>query len=634
MSKCVFFYIILLIFSVPKVNAQNFSADLIPDSLKENAHCVIRDYTLEVELKSTNSGLERIRKVFTILDKDGENSAYLAIPYDKNSSVNITQIILFDSSGKKIKNVKQSEIEDFPGYSASELFSENRIKFYKPNQAEFPYSIEYNYEINSSNILSFASWRPYTNYNISTQHASLKLIHPLTVIINKKEVKVNIKSSEVNKNQRVETWELNNVKAIEEEPFDISITERIPCVYLMPAILIYNKYEGSANNWKEFGKWIYGLYQGRDQLSDAEKLKVEVLLRDIPDTLDRIRTLYEYMQENTRYVAITLGIGGFQPFDAKTVFETGYGDCKALSNYMYSLLKFKGIKSYPALVASGSYKVPIFNDYPNFQQFNHVILCVPGIKDTIWLECTDQKIPFGFLGDFTDDRDVLLLTENGGQFEHTRRYDALDNLRICNSEINIDSTGTATCSTKTLFKGLQYNNISKLLSSNYEEQKKWLYNNSTLPSLQINKFSIVNIRNTLPLAMINESSVSKNFCSFTGNYMLLSMNLLNAQKPIQKMLKSRYSDIIINRSFIDYDTLVYQIPKNFIFESLPPGKNIDSRFGNYSYSVTQNDNKIIYSRKFLIKQGRYKPSEYKDFYEFILSVSKADNVKMILTKKT
>ena len=114
--------------------------------------------------------------------------------------------------------------------------------------------------------------------------------------------------------------------------------------------------------------------------------------------------------------------------------------------------------------------------------------------------------------------------------------------------------------------------------------------------------------------------------------MILPLNLEDAQVPLQKMLKARKSDIIINRSSIDCDTLVYQIPSNYKIETVPTGKNLNSNFGNYSNSISVKGNEITYIRKLEIRQGRYKPTEYKELYDFILSIAKADNVKVILAK--
>jgi hypothetical protein len=488
--------------------------------------------------------------------------------------------------------------------------------------------------ITSTNNISYGYWRPIYTYNISVEKASLTFTYPAGIKIYRKEVGILAKSTGTDKkNMIVLNWEVSNLKAIEDEPFDVSISERTPGVYLMPSELVYDNSKGEVNNWEEYGKWVYNLFKGRDELPDAEKLKVMSLLKDIPDTLARIKTLYKYMQNNTRYVAVKLGIGGYQPFDAKTVNETGYGECKALSNYMHSLLKVIGVKSYPTLVSSGRYIEPIFAGFPNFSQFDHVILCVP-LKDTIWLECTNQKMPFGFLGDFTDDRDVLLLTEDGGKFAHTKKYTAENNFRTCTSHFVIDSTGKAECTSVTRFSGLQYDEIFGFLQMNYEEQKKWLYRNSKLPSPQITGFSVTSKTEELPLASINESLISKNYGSFTGQYLIIPLNLINVQNTVQRMLKPRYSEILISRSSIDYDTLIYQIPKNYRLESVPEGKSLNTIFGNYSSTVSVKENQITYIRKFLINQGRFKPSEYKDFYDFILAISKADNIKLIMTKKT
>jgi hypothetical protein len=620
MSACI------MLLSFCCINAQYYSVAIIPDSLKIDACGVIREYTRKYDLHSPNSGTIRIKKVITVLSKEGKSSADMIIQYDKNSVVTIKDITIYDSNGKKVKSVKLSDIKDYPAFGSSELYSQNRAKVYYPDYAEYPYTVAYEYEIRINNIISYGLWSPYSNYNISVQRAIYSFTYPSDIKINRKEVNLSSTKAVVENNFICETWEANNLKAIEEEPMDISLAERIPCVYLMPSMLTYEKYKGSADNWKEFGQWMYSLYQGRNELSETEKKNIDLLVKDIPDTLGRIKTIYKYMQDRTRYVAVTLGIGGYQPFDAKTVFETGYGDCKALTNYMYSLLGYSGVKSFPALVAAGSYKVPVFKDFPNFSQFNHVILCVPFRGDTIWLECTSQKIPFGFLGDFTDNRDVLLIEKDGGQFAHTAVYKASDNLRICTSEFIIDSTGKASSNIKTVMNGLQYDDITGLLSLNYDEQKKWLLGNSTLPSLQLKFFSIEETRKPIPSATIKETSESKNFCTFSGNYMILSLNLINVQTPLKKMLKARYSNILINRSF------VYKIPKSYKFETLPAGMNINSAFGSYTTTVSGKGNEIVFIRKLIINEGRYKPSEYKNLFDFVQAVSKADNAKVILNR--
>ena len=168
----------------------------------------------------------------------------------------------------------------------------------------------------------------------------------------------------------------------------------------------------------------------------------------------------------------------------------------------------------------------------------------------------------------------------------------------------------------------------------YEEQKKWLYKNSRLPSPLITGFSVTNNTHGLPAATINESLISKNYGSFTGKYIVISLNLINAQNAVQRILKPRLSEVLIGRSSVDYDTLIYQIPKSYKLESVPEGKSLSTIFGDYSCTVSVKDNQVTYIRKFSIKQGRFKPSEYKNLYEYILAISKADNIKLIMTKKT
>lgn len=630
LTKRLSFLVIFLLIHITFLKSQNYSVSLIPENLLENADLVVRNFTTEIEMKSSSEVLKKVKYAVTIMNRNSQDLAALIVNYDKNSSVKIADIVIFDHNGMKIKDVKQSEIEDYPAFKSFELYSESRIKSYYPQSGDYPFTIEYCYEISSTNFLSLGYWQPLPDFNVSLEHSEIILKYPTSVKINKKEFNVKSKSCMTLGKSTIVTWELDNLKAIEDEPYSTSFIERAPCVYLMPSLIIYDKYSRNVDNWADFGKWVGGLFIERDELPDDLKIKILALLKDKPDTLEKIRTLYNYIQENTRYVAITMGIGGYQPFDAKTVFQTGYGDCKALSNYLFALLKLIGVKSFPALVSAGRNIVPIFKDFPNFSQFNHMILCVPFRNDTIWLECTDHEIPFGFLGDFTDNRDVLLLTENGGEFAHTCSYN--ENIRKSSSYFSIDQTGKALGRITIWYSGLQYDYISGVINLNYDEQKKWFYKNSTLPSLQITSFSIDNKKSQLPSVTINESVVSLNYATSSAQYMVLPLNLINAQSLVQRMLKPRYADVLINRSFYDQDSVIFKTPANYKAESIPTGISLRSVFGEYSYTITMNENEITYIRKFLIKEGRYKPEQYKDLYDFIQAVSKADDVKIILAK--
>ena len=632
MDKLILLSIILSVLSV-SANAQNYSVASVSDSLKENAHAVIREYTKEFELQAVNKGAERVKKVITILDENGDDFGILRVVYDKNSKVSINQVILYDKNGKKVKKISQSDISDIPAYDGASLYSDHRQKYYKPKFGEYPYTLEYVYETDLSDLISYGSFYPIAGYNLSLGHSTFSFIHPADIQFKKKEINLPGNSVTGKREEKVmEKWEFSNIKAFEYEPYGINLSERVPHIHLMPVKLIFDDYTGTAGSWKEYGAWINKLYSGRDELTESEKAKLTKLIGNTQDTISKIKLLYEYMQEHTRYVGIQLGIGGLQPFPAQTVIETGYGDCKALTNYMHAMLRQFGIISYPALVSSGEYIEPIYKDFPNFQQFDHVILCVPSKKDTIWLECTNQSIPFGFQGDFTDDRDVLLITDEGGILAHTRKYSVDDNLRTCKAEFSIDPNGEASCVKKSHFEGLQYYDIMEIFNLSPDEQKKWVNKNSSLPSQQLKELSINNYKKSMPAATIDESLLSKNYCSFTGNYMLLPLNRINVQSPVRKMMKERQSDFMIQRSMADYDTLMYNIPVTYKIESLPAGKVLKSAFGDYSFSVILKGDKIIYSRKFVINQGRYKASEYKNFYEFCLAVSKADNEKVMLAK--
>src|SRR5690606_16477195 len=171
------------------------------------------------------------------------------------------------------------------------------------------------------------------------------------------------------------------------------------------------KRTGKVTNWRDFGRGVQdGLLKGKQDLPAATIEKAKQIASQFDHTRDKPTVLYKYMQDKTRYVRVPIGICRFKPFAASYVDRLAYGDCKALVNYMQALLAAVDIPSLYCVVEAGNQKVSLDEPFANAVDGNHIILCVPFENDTTWLECTSNKSPFGYLGDFTDDRLVLACT--------------------------------------------------------------------------------------------------------------------------------------------------------------------------------------------------------------------------------
>ncbi|WP_296108935.1 transglutaminase family protein [uncultured Alistipes sp.] len=127
--------------------------------------------------------------------------------------------------------------------------------------------------------------------------------------------------------------------AVCSETSSSPLIDLVPVVYAVPHRFEYEKTQGSMENWESYGRWQCSLLEGRDLL--PEELRAEVHRRTdaLGTPREKVRALYDYLGETTRYISIQLGIGGLQPMPAEEVFRTKFGDCKALSNYLKACLR-------------------------------------------------------------------------------------------------------------------------------------------------------------------------------------------------------------------------------------------------------------------------------------------------------
>lgn len=635
MKKTIFIlFLFSILFSESDLLAakKKYMVSEIPEILKVNAKAVVRVDETVFTINSIGRASKKIKYAITILKKNGDGFAVFRKYYTKLSRIANISINIYDKEGSLIKKVKSSDIKDYSANSGYSLYAENRLKYYKPVINSYPYTIEYEYSLIYDGLLNYPVWQPIDAYNLSVMQSSFQVNVPDKIGFRYKESKIDveIKSSE-KKNEKTYTWILRDFEAIKSKSFSPYLYEYTPIVYTAPKKFEIEGYVGNMQNWKSFGTWIYGLNSGLDELPSETFEKLKNLTANDSSTIEKVKKVYQYMQNKTRYVSIQLGIGSWQPFSAATVDEVGYGDCKALSNYMFAMLKSLDIKSYYALVRAGSNK-KIRKEFPS-NQFTHAILCVPVEKDTVWLECTSQSIPFGFLGDFTDDRDVLLITENGGKIAHTKIYKQEDNIQFCKALVKLDKLGKGKANIMINYGGLQYDDFRSFLNTSREDQRKELNEDLDLSNFEILDFDCSEDESIMPSAELSLELQLNKYASVSGKRLFVSLNLMNKSSFIPENKDERNIDICIRVAYHDADTIIYCIPENFKIEYTPEDVNLKTEFGEYSASVKIMNDTVVYMRNKKMHKGQYSPEKYKELVEFYKKMVKADKAKLVLKKK-
>lgn len=582
---------------------------------------------------SLSKGTTRVKTVVRILNESGKEQARVYVPHDKLSKVDFIKGTSYDRNGKKIKSLKSSDIRDVGGSAADYEVLDNRIMFADLSHATYPYRVEFEYQVTSNNMLFYPTWIPLSSSKTSVEKATFKVNMPKGMKLRYHENNLPQKvKQESTAAHEVYSWEVSNLTPIEGEPYGPGLWEILPMVRTAPTDFEVQGYKGSMETWESYGKWVMKLNEGRDVLPEATKVKLQAMVAGIDDPVEKINKVYNYLQSNTRYVSIQLGLGGWQPFEASFVDAKGYGDCKALTNYTQAMLQAVGVPSIYALVNGGSNERTVMTDFPS-SQFNHVILCVPMKQDTLWLECTSQIESAGFSGSFTGDRHALLITPEGGKLVKTQAYTAKDNLQSRFASVKLDEAGNGVARIKTRYTGIEYEDHRNVIHGlSAEEQRKWLYRNVSIPAFDLKSFVFDLKKDRMP--EVNETlELGLRQCvTLSGKRLFLTPNLMNRWSSVPQQVSDRKHDVVRTTAYTNIDTVVYEMPAGYTLEFKPNDTRYATEFGSYSASVQVEGQRVTYTRVLEMHKGRFKPEVYAAMVEFMNNVYKADLQQLVFVK--
>jgi hypothetical protein len=306
-----------------------YSVAAIPAALLKNANAVKRMEELKFTIRRTNDASIYHKYAITILNVKGDRAANVVEWYDKLRKIDYIDGVLYDAAGNKIKSLKKSDVSDLSGTDEGSLADDNRVKAHNFYHRTYPYTVEYEMKIDLKYTMFFPTWLPIDSELMSVESSRFKIVCPYGNEVRFKAFNYNSQPLiETNGGYKIYSWQVSNVAAVIDEYGSPAWNEMTPNVVSAPVEFGVEEYKGNMKTWNDFGKFIFELKKGRDVLPDDVKKTVHELTDAITDIKQKIAILYKYLQHNTRYISIQLGVGGWQPFDAGYVAGKKFGIVK------------------------------------------------------------------------------------------------------------------------------------------------------------------------------------------------------------------------------------------------------------------------------------------------------------------
>jgi Domain of Unknown Function with PDB structure (DUF3857)/Transglutaminase-like superfamily len=396
-----------------------------------------------------------------------------------------------------------------------------------------------------------------------------------------------------------------------------------------------------AMHWDDIGKWQAGLASDRREPSPEIKQKVAELTASLTTPLAKMQALAAFVQQDIRYVAIELGIGGWQPHPAPEIFTHRYGDCKDKATLMSTMLKQIGIDSYYIAINTSRGGVNTQTPPTPFL-FDHAILAIrlpdglndpslqaiiqhPKLGRLLIFDPTDDLTPFGNLRGELQENYGLLVTPDGGELLQIPQLSPQNSGISRSAKMTLDASGNLQGSVLEIRRGNSAIYQREAFRSATKDADKikpieTLLSHS-LADFHLTKASVTNLDQiSLPFAY-EYSLIARDYAKTAGNLLLVRPRLIDTRSSdLLETKDPRKYPVEFDGPEKDTDHFEITLPPGYVVDDLPPPVDVDYGFASYHSKTEVMGNVLIYTRTFEIKELSVplsKVDELKKLYRII-----------------
>jgi hypothetical protein len=593
-----------------------------------------------VTVQSADKIKTTVREAYKILRPGGREYGTLAVSYNSHSKITGMRGWCIPAQGKdyEVKDKEAVEVS-LPKIDGSELVSDVKDKLLRIPAADPGNIVGYEYEKEEQPFVLQEVWHFQEASPVREAHYTLQLPPSWEY----KVTWMNYPETKPAQSGNQSQWIVSDVKGIKHEdnmPPWQGVAGKMIVSFFPPGGSAQNQ---GFQNWKQMGIWYQGLTSGRRDASPELKQKVASLASSASTPFAKMKAIGDFAQRDIRYVAIELGIGGWQPHAAAEVFNHHYGDCKDKATLMGAMLHEIGIDSYYVVI--NSERGSVTPETPaHMGGFDHAIIAIKlpeGVADNslvatmthqklgkiLFFDPTDELTPFGQLNGALQANYGLLVTPDGGDLVELPKLPAAMNGIQRTAKLSLSATGTVSGEvqeTRVGDRAWSQRWALRTVTKDADRIKpiETLLSHS-LATFQITKASVGNLQLTDQPFMYNYSVVAQSYAKTAGNLLLVRPRFIgNKSSDLLETKEPRKYPVEFEGPSRDTDTFEIALPAGYEVDDLPPPVNAEYSFASYHSKTEVNGNTLKYTRTFEVKELSVplgKVEDLKKLYRIIAS---------------
>ena len=406
----------------------------------------------------------------------------------------------------------------------------------------------------------------------------------------------------------------------------------------------------ALKSWEEAGHDYHTLFDSDEKPTPELGAQVVSLSTGKNDELAKIDSLYNYVSRQIRYVAIEIGIGGYQPHQAADVYKNKYGDCKDKANLLITMLNDVGIRAYPALVGTRGV-IEANPTVPTLATFDHMIVALPvsaalrpaveklasydATSQILWIDPTSEADPLGQLPEMDQGVFGLIAYPDHGDLRRIPMAPPESNGTAYTTHVRLQPDGTGTADVEVKYFGARNTQAQYFYRGRSQEDILKSFEGritNYVNDAQFQKASIAGVGES-GLQITERYSFHGDFsiASSGDSWFFLPLFLSGMANPdFSPRPRTLPLDLGAPRQIRGEYRI--ELPAGMKVESLPGGSQVKSDFGELSIAYRLDGNVLVATQTRSYTASLISAEQFPAFRDFLNACLRAQRQRIRIVK--